>query len=63
MLFRSGGSAKIKDLDKLFARETELDIHICENSANTVVVGLGKILENSRYSDLRLTLDKMTNGG
>ncbi len=62
-IYLTGGSAKIKDLDKLFARETELDIHICENSANTVVVGLGKILENSRYSDLRLTLDKMTNGG
>lgn len=62
-IYLTGGSANIKNLDKLFAGETELDIHICENSANTVVVGLGKILENGRYSDLRLTLDKMTNGG
>ncbi len=62
-IYLTGGSANIKDLDKLFAQETELDIHVCENSANTVVVGLGKILENSKYSDLRLTLDKMANGG
>ena len=62
-IYLTGGSANIKDLDKLFARETELDIHVCENSANTVVVGLGKILENGKYSDLRLTLDKMANGG
>ncbi|MDD5899444.1 MAG: rod shape-determining protein [Lachnospiraceae bacterium] len=62
-IYLTGGSANIKDLDKLFAQETELDIHICENSANTVVIGLGRILENSKYSDLRLTLDKMANGG
>jgi len=62
-IYLTGGSANIKDLDKLFAQETELDIHICENSANTVVVGLGRILENGKYSDLRLTLDKMANGG
>ena len=59
----TGGSANIKDLDKLFMQETELDIHICDNSANTVVIGLGKILENGKFSDLRLTLDKMANGG
>ncbi len=62
-VYLTGGSANIKDLDKLFAQETELDIHICENSANTVVMGLGKIIENGKYSDLRLTLDKMANGG
>ncbi|MDD6034996.1 MAG: rod shape-determining protein [Lachnospiraceae bacterium] len=62
-IYLTGGSANIKDLDKLFAKETELDIHICDNSANTVVVGLGRILENAKYSDLRLTLDKMANGG
>ena len=62
-IYLTGGSANIKDLDKLFAQETELDIHVCENSANTVVVGLGKILENGKYSELRLTLDKMANGG
>lgn len=62
-IYLTGGSANIKDLDKLFAQETELDIYICENSANTVVEGLGKILENGKFSDLRLTLDKMANGG
>lgn len=62
-IYLTGGSANIKDLDKLFMNETELDIHVCENSANTVVIGLGRILENSKYSDLRLTLDKMANGG
>lgn len=62
-IYLTGGSANIKDLDKLFARETELDIYVCENSANTVAMGLGKILENSKFSDLKLTLDKMANGG
>ena len=62
-IYLTGGSANIKDIDKLFAQETELDIHICENSSNTVVLGLGSILENNKFSDLRLTLDKMANGG
>ena len=62
-VYLTGGSANIKDLDKLFAQETELDIHVCENSANTVVMGLGKIIENGKYSDLKMTLDKMANGG
>ncbi|MBQ8799272.1 MAG: rod shape-determining protein [Lachnospiraceae bacterium] len=62
-VYLTGGSANIKDLDKLFAQETELDIHVCENSANTVVMGLGKIIENAKYSDLKMTLDKMANGG
>lgn len=62
-IYLTGGSAKIKDLDKLMAKETELDIHVCENSANTVAIGLGAIIENSKYNDLRLPLERMTNGG
>lgn len=62
-IYLTGGSANIKDLDKLFARETELDIHICENSANTVAIGLGRIIESPKYNDLRLSLERMANGG
>ena len=55
-IFLTGGSANIKDLDKLFAKETELPINVCENSANTVVNGIGRILEESKYDSLAFTL-------
>lgn len=62
-IFITGGSANIRELDKLFSRETELGITICENSSNTVVLGLGKIVENQKYNDLKLSLERMANGG
>lgn len=62
-IYLTGGSANIKDLDKLIARETELEIHVCENSSNTVVIGLGRIIENPKFNDLKLSLERMTYGG
>lgn len=54
-IFITGGSAKIKMLDKLISSETELPINICPNSDNTVVLGLGKIIEEAELSTLALT--------
>lgn len=62
-IYLTGGSANIRNIDKLFSKETELEIHICENTSNTVVIGLGKIIENAKYNDLKLTVDRMANGG
>ena len=51
------------ELDKLMAQETELNINICEDPANTVVKGLGRIIENSKFSSLALTLKQTYYGG
>lgn len=56
-IYVTGGSANIKYLDKLFTKETELPIKVCEDPANTVVNGLGKVLENnSKYGSLAFSL-------
>lgn len=62
-VYLTGGSANIHDLDRLMAKETELDINICDDPANTVVKGLGRIIENSKLSTLALTLKQTYYGG
>lgn len=59
-VYVTGGSAKIKNLDALLENETELKINICEDSANTVALGLGKIIENSDYDTLAYVLKQAT---
>lgn len=59
-IYVTGGSAKIKNLDKLLAAETELQINICEDSANTVALGLGKIIEKPELDSLAYTLRQAT---
>ncbi len=51
-----GGSALIKNLDKLMRKETELDINICEDPVNTVASGIGKIIEDSSLDELAWVL-------
>ncbi len=52
-VYISGGSARIKNIDRLFAEETELEINICEDPENNVVQGLGLILEGgSAYEQI-----------
>jgi rod shape-determining protein MreB len=51
-IFVTGGSAGIFSLDELLSKETELKINICEDPANTVVNGLGKIMEDPALSEL-----------
>ena len=62
-VYLTGGSANIFELDRLMAQETELDINICDDPANTVVKGLGRIIENSKLSSLALTLKQTYYGG
>lgn len=59
-VYVTGGSAKIRNLDKLLNTETELKINICEDSANTVALGLGKIIENSEFDSLAYVLKQAT---
>ncbi|MDF2943549.1 MAG: hypothetical protein K0S01_2407 [Herbinix sp.] len=51
-IYITGGSAKIFALDELMHKETDLKINICPDSANTVVNGLGKIMEDPKLSSL-----------
>lgn len=51
-IYITGGSAKIFALDELLHNETDLKINICPDSSNTVVNGLGKIMEEHKLSVL-----------
>ncbi len=51
-IYVTGGSSAIKGLDVLLAKETGLKINICNDSANTVVNGLGKIIEDANLKEL-----------
>lgn len=51
-IYITGGSAKIFALDQLMHKETDLKINICPDSANTVVNGLGRIMEDHKLSSL-----------
>ncbi len=63
-IYITGGSANIKKIDKLFAGETELDVKVAEDPANTVVNGLGRILEDSsRFDCLAFSLKQTYYGG
>ncbi len=55
-IYITGGSAKIFALDELMHKETDLQINICPDSANTVVNGLGRIIEDHKLSSLADTL-------
>ena len=48
----TGGSAKIFALNELLQQETGLKINICNDSANTVINGLGRIMEDSKLGTL-----------
>ncbi|MBO5176098.1 MAG: rod shape-determining protein [Lachnospiraceae bacterium] len=63
-IYITGGSANIKKIDELFAKETELDVKVAVDPANTVVNGLGKILEDSaKYDCLAFSLKQTYYGG
>lgn len=59
-IYITGGSAKIFALDELLHKETDLKINICPDSANTVVNGLGRIMEDHKLSVLADTLRPKT---
>ncbi len=51
-IYITGGSAKIFALDELLHKETDLKINICPDPSNTVVTGLGKIIEDNKLTVL-----------
>lgn len=55
-IYVTGGSANIRNLDELVSNETGLKINIAENAANSVVIGLGKIIEDPNYNTLAAPL-------
>ena len=59
-IYITGGSANIFALDELMHKETDLKINICPDSANTVVNGLGKIMEDNKLSTLADSLRPKT---
>lgn len=62
-IYVTGGSANIRGLDQLMSHETDLKINICSDSANTVVNGLGKIIENPKLHSLATSLKQTYYGG
>ena len=60
-IYLTGGSANIKNLDKLIAEETELTVHVAENPANAVIKGLGTIVEDSNLNMLATIISSSTN--
>lgn len=59
-IYITGGSANIFALDELLHKETDLQINICPDSSNTVVIGLGKIMEDQKLSSLADVLKSKT---
>ncbi len=59
-IYITGGSAKIFALDQLMHKETDLKINICPDSANTVVNGLGRIMEDHKLASLADALKPKT---
>lgn len=62
-VYVTGGSANIKRLDELIYKETELKINISDEAANTVVIGLGKIIEDPNFNTLAGPLRQVYYGG
>lgn len=59
-IYVTGGSAAISGLDELISKETGLHVNICEDATDTVVNGLGKIIEDKKLTSLACSL-KQTN--
>jgi len=55
-VYITGGAAQITALDELLHKETDLKINICPDPANTVVNGLGRIMEEAKLSSLANSL-------
>ncbi len=58
-IFLTGGSARIKDLDKLIKDETELEVNLCKDYAMSAVNGLGKVIEQAEFSSLASTFKQI----
>lgn len=59
-IYVTGGSASISGLDQLISKETGLNVNICKDATDTVVSGLGNIIEDKKLTSLACSL-KQTN--
>lgn len=59
-IYVTGGSANIKNIDKLISKETELTVHISKDPENAVVNGLGLIIEDSNMNLLNTIVKSST---
>jgi len=51
-LYLTGGSSRIPNMDRLIFEEIGLKVNLSENPENTVIMGLGVIIENPKLSVL-----------
>ncbi|MFA9463630.1 MAG: rod shape-determining protein [Velocimicrobium sp.] len=57
-IYLTGGSAKLRNLDQLFTRETALKVNVVDDPENTVANGLGELVENVGSSKLSANVIK-----
>ena len=51
-IYLTGGSASIKNLDKLISRETDLKVNVVPNPSESVIRGVSMIVSDSKYKKL-----------
>lgn len=51
-IYLTGGSSRIKDLDQLFEENLDLKANLVENPEESVIRGLGKIMDTKEYQGL-----------
>lgn len=57
-IYVTGGCASIKYIGDLISKDTELDVNICDDPLNTVVNGLGRLIEDSTFLMLSSEIKK-----
>lgn len=57
-IYLTGGSARLRDLDKLITHETALKVNVAEDPDNTVANGLGELLDNLNSNKLSANIIK-----
>jgi rod shape-determining protein MreB len=55
-IYLTGGSSKIRNLDRLFEEMTNIRVNVTENPEECVVRGLNKIVSDSKYQKLAYSL-------
>lgn len=57
-IYVTGGTSRLKDLDKYITDVTGLNVNFSDEPESTVVAGLGAIIESPRYSKLIFDLEE-----
>lgn len=55
-IYLTGGSSKIKNIDKLISEETELLVNVSDDPENSVAKGLGVIISDPNFTSLAAAL-------